>query len=520
MTEDPEAPEPPSEPSPPSLEDQVYALAQPSAPPAGPWPTAEGPTVGPPPSRRRRAVVAAGLVVALVVVLAAGTLTFVGSGPDYPDEWDPRVAELVTFVEDERDLEFKHPVDVDFLEEADFTKEVTADEGDLTEEDKADIEQSTAQLRALGLVQGDVDLFKEQNELTGEGVLAFYEFDRERIVVRGTTLDVETKATVVHELTHVLQDQHFDIGDRQEEPMPDGASLALRALVEGDADRIEDAWVDDLSDKQRKEYERALEGQQETAEDIDVPDVLKAFFAAPYQLGAGLTYLLDEAEGSDGIDRALRAPPDSDEALLDPWTFVADHDIADNPPVPAVEEGEEAVERADDEATDFGALSWYLVLASRIDAHQALEAVDGWAGDSYVAYRRGKTECIRGTFRGDDAGDAGEMERALRAWAAATPALGAKVSRVGEDVTVASCDPGTDADLPEPRAATDALLLPVARAQIAVQAMREGAAKRVARCFGARVVEEFPADRLNAPTATPAEQQLVQTLVQECLREG
>ena len=35
--------------------------------------------------------------------------------------------------------------------------------------------------------------------------------------MRGTTLDVEHRVTIAHELTHVLQDQHFDLPKLQKQ---------------------------------------------------------------------------------------------------------------------------------------------------------------------------------------------------------------------------------------------------------------------------------------------------------------
>ena len=49
------------------------------------------------------------------------------------------------------------------------------------------------------------------------------------------------RVTLAHELTHVLQDQHFDL-ERLADPDFDRAD-ELRAMAEGDAGRIEDAYA-------------------------------------------------------------------------------------------------------------------------------------------------------------------------------------------------------------------------------------------------------------------------------------
>lgn len=87
------------------------------------------------------------LVLVLVVgaaVAVAGDYWWLNRGPDHPDEWDSRVDDLVEFVEDERGLEFEHPVYIDFLSEEDFEKEVTSEEPDLTDEEKEALDKDEA----------------------------------------------------------------------------------------------------------------------------------------------------------------------------------------------------------------------------------------------------------------------------------------------------------------------------------------------------------------------------------------
>src|SRR3546814_375683 len=156
-------------------------------------------------------------VALLLLGVAAVVVVLLDRDSDHPDEWDSRVADLIPIVEKERGLEFKHPVHVDFRSEKDFRKDMTADEGDLTQEDKDELEQTSGLLRALGLLKSDVDLFKQMNALTGEGTLGFYSFEDKRIRVRGDKMTPAVTKTLVHELTHALQDQHFDLGKKFDE---------------------------------------------------------------------------------------------------------------------------------------------------------------------------------------------------------------------------------------------------------------------------------------------------------------
>ena len=124
------------------------------------------------------------MLLGLAVLAAAATVYWLvirDQGPPHPDAWDERVQDYVDIVEDERGLDFEHPVYVDFLPDAEFADQVTADEEDLTAEDREEIEQSTGLFRALGLLEGDVDLFEQANELNGAGIVGYYSYEDERI---------------------------------------------------------------------------------------------------------------------------------------------------------------------------------------------------------------------------------------------------------------------------------------------------------------------------------------------------
>jgi hypothetical protein len=121
-----------------------------------------------------------------------------------PAEWNPEILDLVRFVERERELTFAHPVRVDLLSEDDFAEEVGGE----------------------------------------EGIVGFY--DGQRIRVRGTELTQGTRGTLVHELTHALDDQN--LGIQGAEAMSPEEQVAYMGLVEGDAVRMEWAYDQTLID--------------------------------------------------------------------------------------------------------------------------------------------------------------------------------------------------------------------------------------------------------------------------------
>jgi hypothetical protein len=275
------------------------------------------PLVPTPRRSRRRVVVAVVAAVAVVGATAAG-FTLFRSTDEAQSEWDPRVAALARYVEQERDLDFDNPVPVDFLSDEEFREQVLS-EGEPTDEERDDIEQSEAMLRALGLIDADVDLLEENQQVTGEGLLGLYIPEEKRVKVRGTDLTPALRVTLVHELTHVIQDQNFDI-DVDVLEADTGESSGLRAVLEGDAEQVSRSYA--LEELDSDELDELIEYQTKGADETyaGVPDVLVAVFAAPYQLGFAFLDLVMAVDGPGARDDALEQPPTSEEQLLDPWT--------------------------------------------------------------------------------------------------------------------------------------------------------------------------------------------------------
>lgn len=454
-----------------------------------------------PPRRRLTITTAVGAAVVLVAGLASAR-TLAPTPPRHPQAWDPRVADLAGFVERERGLAFEHPVFVDFLSEDRFRDEVTANEGDLTVEDRTDIERSAQLLRATGLVDGTFDLLESTNQLSGEGVVAFYDPDRERITVRGTELTSGVRLTLVHELTHALQDQRFDLSRLGMLPT-DGENGALLALVEGDAIRMENAWARGLDETQRGALDDEITEEVEGADLTGVPGPLVALFSAPYALGGPLVEVVFDQDGQQGVDDALRDPPTTDEHLLDPFTYL-DGDQAVPVVQPSIDPGDTFIEGG-----DLGAVTWFLVLAEHLDPRQALTAVDGWGGDAFAVFERDGRTCLRSAFRGDTPADTDEMATALQAWVLAAPGNEASVARSDAVVQLETCDPGAGKSAAASGGAEDAMIYPVTRTYFALSALQSGAPLAVARCVAAAFVQSFTTDELIALDTTTADPALL-----------
>ncbi|HVV38528.1 MAG TPA: hypothetical protein VHC63_18105 [Acidimicrobiales bacterium] len=415
----------------------------------------------------------------------------------YPSHWDARVADLVKFVEGARHLRYDHPVPVEFLSEAEYKKQNGTSPDQLSAADKRDLRTFEGEAHALGLLGRDVDLVKQLNTLGSSGTLAYYDDQAEKVVVRGTKIDVATRVTLAHELTHALQDQNFDISRKFS---TDGANSFFDALIEGDAVRIENQYVDSLSRSEQNEYYREDDAERSKAQDelAGVPPSLLQLFGAPYDLGEPLTRFVVEQQGVAGLNKLFRHPADSDEGLLDALAATSG-EHRQKVAVPALQPGETRTDKG-----DFGVVPWYVVLSSFVDQPTALAAVDGWGGDSYVGYRKNNRPCIRIAFQGDTPNDNAEMTNALNQWKAAFTENTVQVVAMANGVQLDACEPNV---VPTPRAdAANSMELPATRLELLDVFVQSNVPAKTADCMARHIVTTIPLDKLNSDSNADQQQ--------------
>ena len=321
---------------------------------------------------------------------------------------------------DERGLRFEHPIHVDFLSVKEFQKQVSSDEEDLSGEDRAEIEQEAGMLRAVGLLEGKVDLFESSNKLAKVGTLGYYSYEDKRIRIRGEKLTPAIQSTLVHELTHALQDQHFDLSTRFKslENGEDGASSAYRAIVEGDASRIEKAWGGGLRKKAGAALKRSQAAQIKKFKSAVIrhPGDPGDVHGGAVRPRRGRHHPGRPGGRGPAVNLLFAKPPTTDEHLLDPWTLIEDRQQPRSVKTPELAEDEEKFD-----AGTFGESTWLFMLAERLGPLRAIDAADGWGGDAYVAFERDGVSCVRVNYQGDTKRDLTEMQAALRSWIAEQP---------------------------------------------------------------------------------------------------
>ena len=201
----------------------------------------------------------------------------------------------------------------------------------MSADDKAELERAKSQLRSIGLLRDDVDLIDAISSLQTSGTLAKYDPETKRATVRGKKINGATEG---------------DAGARAH-PCPAGPALrphqdpeggdarhsgdALRALVEGDARRVQLLYAAELSSAERRQYEtfQSSGADRSAAEDraAGCADSLSVLFQSPYTLGPSMLDVVQAADGKQAIDGLFRDPPKADSAFLTPWTLVDDSKI-------------------------------------------------------------------------------------------------------------------------------------------------------------------------------------------------
>lgn len=333
--------------------------------------------------------------------------------------------ELLRFVQSARGLAYTQPVKVTLLGDRDFRKRLR-DQGAATAADDAKQLRTTQRvLQAYGLLGRDVDLVKAAASLFGDAVAGFYDPKTDELVVRGEKLTPGVRVTLVHELTHALQDQHFQLDRPALEKSDDESSTGFTGLVEGDAVRIEDLYRDSLPEADQKKAE-AEDAAAAGGLSPDVPHVLIQLVAFPYVYGPRFATAVVAAGGQARLDDAFVHPPTTSEQLLHPDLFLAGQGPA-----------QVATPPADGEKVDEGVLGELgLILVLNEAGSSGVEAAAGWGVDRYIAWKDGDKTCVRTAVAMDTPKDTNELRASLNALAAKSKAV--KVEGTGP-LTFTSC---------------------------------------------------------------------------------
>ncbi|MEZ4361073.1 MAG: hypothetical protein R3B48_12890 [Kofleriaceae bacterium] len=276
----------------------------------------------------------------------------------------------------------------------------------------------------LGLLETKLDLRKTLEDAMVSQAGAYYDPTAKKFfLVMVPSSDIMLDTISAHELTHALQDQHFDlkryydVKDPQVQRYGEDALSARRFIVEGEATLTMLAYVtgemsnrDALSPELQPAMDLQLNAlanmgvdqlkemskQQQASSFLDLGDDIRAAIDAmdsvplilmlplleSYGRGALPVYAAYKHGGWDEVAKLYQHPPESTEQVLHPDTkLFPTRDLPRVITLPKTPAGFEVVY-----GETLGELSWrvYFLLW---DKESSATASEGWDGDRYVVLR-------------------------------------------------------------------------------------------------------------------------------------
>jgi len=238
-------------------------------------------------------------------------------------------------------------------------------------------------LKKLGMVGPDFQFRPFVRAILTEQVAGYYDpKTREFYVADWIDLDAQ-KPVMAHELTHALQDQHFNLQRMSAWPHGDAdAELAAHALVEGDATLAMAHYA-----FAHPELLAALAGSVSGAsEELSrAPRSLREGLVFPFDKGMAWVMRLQQRGGWAAVSAAFSKMPQSSEQILHPEKYDA-YEPPIKVTIPPIEEllGR-GWSRLDEDVQ--GEWGYYSILDEFLKAPDvSTAAAAGWGGDRYAVY--------------------------------------------------------------------------------------------------------------------------------------
>lgn len=242
-------------------------------------------------------------------------------------------------------------------------------------------------LKRLGLLPDDFQLRNFIVKLLTEQVAGYYD-PKSREFYLADWIDIDAQRPVIaHELTHALQDQHFDLRRFEKWPRHDSdAELAAHALIEGDAMVTMLQYVMRSPSRQLSMLRSLVTGGTNSTEVYDsAPRVLRESIVFPYSQGSAFAGQLFRRGGWELVSASYLKLPQSTEQILHPEKYFA----GDAPQKVVVKDVSALLGRgwrmAEHDVN--GEWGYYLILDEFLKSRELSQrAAAGWGGDRFALF--------------------------------------------------------------------------------------------------------------------------------------
>lgn len=262
------------------------------------------------------------------------------------------------------------------------------------EEDKKPAERyaGARSAEAFGLLPKGFDFDKFMIDVLTEQVEGLYDPKTQEFYIADWSLVEDQRMVMAHELTHALQDQHFQIEawERAARPNED-AELARDAVLEGTAmagmvDYLMLGTGRSLKDLPEFDPSMLLGDLAGTPTLEKAPPFIKDTLIFPYLSGLNFSAAALKDKGWSGLPRLFEKPPASTQQILHPDLYRSGK-IPQNVSIPSLAKllGNNWVKLDENVMGEFG---WKEVLKQFLDADRAKTLAAAWDGDCYLLYEQ------------------------------------------------------------------------------------------------------------------------------------
>jgi len=295
--------------------------------------------------------------------------------------------------------------------------------------DEKDLLREGRLLEKLGLIPEGANYKDLVMKLLTEQVGGYYDPDLKTLFIAGWLPIDQQRPVMVHEITHALQDQYFDLGRMIKQDIElknDDQALAHRALAEGDGMAV---MLDYLLQPAGKSFQElpdlvfVMRSQLTLMESQfavfrEAPVYLKETLLFPYGYGAAfLQKVRANGQPWTAVDKIYSDLPESTEQIIHPEKYLVSRD---KPKLIKPEEvlGPLGERWHEGYRSVFGELSIFLLLKLYLPEERSRKAAEGWGGDLAVlaeeAQGQGSFVLLESTW--DSEQDAEEFRQALEEW--------------------------------------------------------------------------------------------------------
>lgn len=250
----------------------------------------------------------------------------------------------------------------------------------------AEMHATEVLLRAFGLAPSDFAYRPFLIKLLTEQVAGYYDPKAQQFYLADWIELEGQKPVMAHELTHALQDQHFNLKRFEKWPKGDSdAELAAHALIEGDATLAMTLYMA-KNPMIALAFIRSLGGQASSSEQFkQAPRALRESLLFPYEAGAAWATQVYRRGGWNLVSEAFTKLPQSTEQILHVEKY-----FSYEAPVKLTLPDLKSLLGPTWKQIDYdvnGEWGFYLILDEFLNnSNESKHASAGWGGDRYAIY--------------------------------------------------------------------------------------------------------------------------------------